>query len=163
MFLAIALVLPLLTGQLQSFGAMLCPMHLPVLLCGFICGAKYGAVVGATAPILRFFIFSMPKLWSAVPMAFELCIYGLCAGLLYKMLPKKAIYTYVSLVCAMLSGRAVWGVVSAALAGLRETAFGLEAFWLGAFAGSVPGIILQIILVPVVVLALKRAKLMLNE
>ena len=163
MFLAIALVLPFLTGQLQSFGAMLCPMHLPVLLCGFICGARYGAAVGATAPILRFALFGMPKLWSAIPMSFELCFYGLCAGLLYKLLPKKGFYTSGALVSAMLAGRAVWGIVSAVLAGLGKTSFGLEAFWLGAFAGSVPGIILQVILVPVVVLALKRAKLMLNE
>lgn len=162
-FLAMALVFPFITGQLQSFGAALCPMHLPVLLCGFICGARYGAAVGATAPVLRFALFGMPALWSALPMAFELCAYGLCAGLLYKLLPKKAIYTYISLVCSMLAGRIIWGVASVAIAGLRETAFGLEAFWLGAFAGSVPGIIIQIILVPAVVLALKRAKLMLNE
>ena len=163
MFLAMAIVFPFVTGQLQSFGAMLCPMHVPVLLCGFICGARYGAAVGATAPLLRFTLFGMPKLLSAIPMSFELCLYGLCAGLLYKLFPKKMIYTYVSLVLAMLAGRAVWGAVSAVIAGLNETAFGLEAFWLGAFAGSVPGIVLQIILVPVIVLALKRAKLMLNE
>jgi riboflavin transporter FmnP len=163
MFLAMALVFPFITGQLQSFGAALCHMHVPVLLCGFICGARYGAAVGAAAPILRFALFGMPVLWSALPMAFELCAYGLCAGLLYKLLPKKAVYTYISLVCAMLCGRIIWGFASAAISGLRETAFGLKAFWLGAFAGSVPGIIIQIILVPVVVLALKRAKLMLNE
>ena len=163
MFLAMALVFPFITGQMQSFGAALCPMHLPVLLCGFICGARYGAVVGAAAPLLRFSLFGMPVFWNAVPMTFELCAYGLFAGLLYALLPKKAVYTYVSLICAMLSGRAVWGIASATLAGLRETAFGLEAFWLSAFAGSLPGILLQIALVPAVVLALKRAHLTLNE
>ena len=163
MFLAMALVFPFITGQMQSFGTALCPMHVPVLLCGFICGAKYGAVVGAAAPLLRFFLFGMPVFWSALPMSFELCAYGLFAGLLYALLPKKALYTYVSLACAMLAGRAVWGIASAILAGLRETAFGLEAFWLSAFAGSVPGIVLQIILVPAVVLALKRARLMPGE
>ena len=162
-FLAMALVFPFITGQMQSFGAALCPMHVPVLLCGFICGARYGAAVGGAAPLLRFFLFGMPMFWSALPMAFELCVYGLCAGLLYKFLPKKALYTYVSLVCAMLAGRAVWGLVSAVISGLRETEFGLGAFWLGAFAGSVPGMVLQVILIPAVVLALKRAKLMLNE
>lgn len=163
MFLAMALVFPFITGQMQSFGAALCPMHLPVLLCGFICGARYGAVVGAAAPLLRFSLFGMPVFWNAVPMTFELCAYGLFAGLLYALLPKKAVYTYVSLICAMLAGRAVWGIASATLAGLRETAFGLEAFWLSAFAGSLPGILLQIALVPAVVLALKRAHLTLNE
>ena len=163
MFLAMALVFPFITGQMQSFGAALCPMHVPVLLCGFICGARYGAVVGAVAPLLRFVLFGMPAFWNALPMSFELCAYGLFAGLLYALLPKKAVFTYVSLVGAMLAGRAVWGGAAAVLAGLRETAFGIEAFWLSAFAGSVPGIVLQIILVPAVVLALKRARLIPGE
>jgi uncharacterized membrane protein len=163
MFLAMALVFPFITGQMQSFGAMLCPMHLPVLIRGFVCGAKYGAVVGATAPLLRFALFGKPLFWRALPMSFELCAYGLFAGLLYSLLPKKALYTYVSLIGSMLAGRAVWGIVSAVIAGLRETAFGMQAFWLSAFAGSVPGIVLQIVLVPAVVLALKRAHLTLNE
>ena len=163
MFLALALLLPFLTGQIQSFGAALCPMHIPVLLYGFICGGWYGAAVGAIAPLMRHFIFGMPLLWSAIPMAFELAVYGLCAGLLYKLLPKKAIFTYITLVCSMLAGRLVWGAVSFLIAGMRETSFSFTVFWASAFAGSVPGIILQIVLVPIIVLALKRAKLMLNE
>ncbi len=163
MFLAMALLLPFLTAQMQSFGAMLCPMHIPVLLCGFICGGPYGAAVGAIAPIMRNALFGMPLFWSAIPMAFELAAYGLCAGLLYKMLPKKAVFTYITLLCSMLAGRLVWGVVSFLLAGLRHTSFSFAAFWLAAFAQSVPGIILQIILVPIIVLALKRAKLLLNN
>ena len=163
MFLAMALVFPFITGQIQSFGAALCPMHIPVLLCGYICGSRYGVAVGAVAPLLRFAIFGMPLFWSALPMAFELCAYGLFAGLLYAVLPKKAVFTYVSLVGAMLAGRAVWGIVSAVISGLRETAFGLEAFWLSAFAGSLPGIVLQIIIVPAVVIALRRARLILTE
>ena len=163
MFLAIALLLPFLTGQMQSFGAALCPMHIPVLLCGFICGPLCGAAVGAIAPLMRHFIFGMPLLWSAIPMAFELAVYGLCAGLLYKLLPKKTVYIYITLVASMLAGRIVWGAVSFALAGLRETSFSFTVFWASAFAGSVPGIILQIALVPIIVLALKKAKLMLNE
>jgi thiamine transporter ThiT len=59
LFLALALVLPLLTGQLQQLGAKLLPMHIPVLLCGFICGWQYGLVVGFTAPLLRSAIFGM--------------------------------------------------------------------------------------------------------
>ncbi len=163
MFLAIALLLPFLTGQIQTFGAMLCPMHIPVLLCGFICNWKYGAAVGFTAPLMRHFIFHMPTLWSAIPMAFELMVYGLCAGLIYKLLPKKTVYTYITLICSMAVGRLCWGAVSFIIAGIRHTDFSFSVFWLTAVAQSVPGMILQIILVPVIVLALKRAKLSLNE
>ncbi len=162
MFLAMALIFPFITGQLQSFGSALCPMHVPVLLCGFICGAPYGAAVGAIAPLLRFALFGMPVFWNALPMSFELLSYGLFAGLLYALLPKKALFTYVSLVGAMLAGRLVWGAVRAVISGLRETPFGIEAFWLSAFAGALPGIILQLVLVPAIVLALKRAKLTLS-
>ncbi len=163
MFLAMALLLPFLTGQMQSFGASLCPMHIPVLLCGFICGGWYGAAVGAIAPLMRYFIFGMPLIWSAIPMAFELAAYGLCAGIFYKLLPKKVIFTYISLVCSMLAGRLVWGAVSFLVAGLRETSFSFTVFWASAFMQSLPGIVLQIVLVPLTVLALKKAKLMLNE
>ena len=90
MFLALAYVMPFLTGQIQQIGKMLCPMHVPVLLCGFICGAPYGLVVGALAPILRSVTLGMPVLFpSATAMAFELAVYGFMAGFLYKALPKK--------------------------------------------------------------------------
>ena len=96
-------------------------------------------------------------------MAFELAVYGLCAGLLYKLLPKKAIFTYISLISAMISGRICWGAVSFIISGLRDTDFSFHIFWLAAVAQSVPGIILQIGIIPIIVVALKRAKLMLNE
>ena len=72
MFLALALVLPFLTGQIPQIGGMLLPMHLPVFLCGLICGWRYGAVVGFVAPLMRMALFGMPPLVAAVAMAFEL-------------------------------------------------------------------------------------------
>ena len=53
MFLAIGLVLPFFTGQIPQIGSMLLPMHLPVLLCGLICGWQYGVVVGFVAPLMH--------------------------------------------------------------------------------------------------------------
>ena len=83
LFLALALVLPFLTGQIQTFGQMLAPMHLPVLLCGFVCGPVWGLAVGAVAPLLRSLLFGMPPMFpTAVAMAFELAAYGLFTGLL---------------------------------------------------------------------------------
>lgn len=163
LFLALALVLPFLTGQLQQIGNMLCPMHLPVLLCGFVCGWPWGLAVGIVAPVMRSLIFTMPAMASAVPMAVELGVYGLCTGLLYHVFPKKVPFIYLNLLCSMAAGRVVWGLFSAVLAGVNNTPFGLEVFFTKAVVNAIPGIILQILLVPVLVMALRKAKLMLNE
>ena len=111
LFLALAFVLPFLTGQIPQIGSALCPMHIPALLCGFFCGPWYGLAVGAAAPLLRSLIYGMPPLMpTGIAMCFELAAYGFVAGLLYKLLPKKNGYIYVSLISAMLAGRVVWGI-----------------------------------------------------
>ena len=164
MFLAIALVLPFLTGQIPEIGKMLCPMHIPVLLCGFFCGPWYGAAVGAIAPLLRFAIFGMPQLFpDGLAMCFELFTYGLVAGLLYYYLPKKTWAVYASLIGAMLAGRAVWGVVRVILYGFGKVPFGWTAFLSGAFVKAVPGIIVQIVLIPILVITLRKPLLRLTE
>lgn len=158
LFLALALVLPLLTAQLQQLGNAFCPMHLPVLLCGFFCGPWYGLAVGAIAPLLRFAVFGMPPLMPiGIAMCFELATYGLMSGLLYRYLPKKKPFIYVSLIAAMLAGRAVWGAVRVILYGLGKSEFGWAAFLAGAFTNAIPGMILQIVLIPLLVMALNKA------
>ena len=160
MFLAIALVLPFLTGQIPQIGNALCPMHFPVLLCGFFCGPWYGLAVGFAAPLLRFVLFGMPVLFPmGISMCFELATYGLVCGLLYSKLPKKTGNIYVSLICAMISGRIVWGAVRALLSGVAQSPFTWAAFWAGAFTTAVPGIVIHIVLIPLIVMALRRAKL----
>lgn len=162
--LALCMVLPLLTGQIPQIGSKLLPMHIPVLLCGFLCGPLWGLGVGLAAPILRSLVFGMPPLFpTAAAMAFELAAYGLLSGLFYRLLPKKTPYLYVSLILAMIGGRLVWGLAMTILMGLSGKGFSLAAFWTGAFANAWPGIVLQLILIPPVVAALKKAKLMLNE
>ena len=87
LLLALALVLPFLTGQIPQIGSALSPMHIPVLLCGFVCGAPWGMAVGLIAPIMRSLLFQMPPMWpTAFAMAFELAAYGFATGLLYKLL-----------------------------------------------------------------------------
>ena len=164
LFLALGLVLPFLTAQIPQIGSMLLPMHLPVLLCGFVCGWPYGLLVGAVTPLLRSMLFSMPPLYpTAVAMAFELAAYGLLAGLFYKLLPKKPVYVYVSLILAMLGGRVVWGLVQMILMGLVAQPFTWQIFMAGAFGNALPGILVQLVLIPVFVLALRSAKLMDHE
>ena len=152
LFLALAFVLPFLTGQVQQIGRMLCPMHIPVLLCGFICGWQWGLAVGVTAPLLRSLTLTMPPLFpAAVCMAAELAVYGAVAGLMYKLFPKKIGYVYLSLLISMVCGRIVWGAAMFACMGFDATKFGLDAFLTGAVTTAVPGIIIQIVLVPTLV------------
>lgn len=153
MFLALALLLPFMTGQIRQIGAMLCPMHIPVLLCGFFCGGTWGLAMGFVAPILRSFLFGMPQLFpQAVCMALELATYGLLSGILHK---KWSVYA--SLITAMLGGRLVWGVAMFACVGFDTGKFGLNAFLAGAVTNAIPGIILQILLIPTLVITLKKA------
>ena len=161
MFLSVGLLLPFLTGQIRNIGHTLLPMHIPVLLCGFICGAEYGFLVGITVPLLRSFIFSMPVMYpNALAMAFELAVYGLLAGAIYSHSKKKNIISiYISLISAIISGRVVWGIMWMVFAGVSEGAFTITVFLTRAFANAVPGIILQLILIPTVVMVLKNATL----
>ena len=157
--LALGLVLPFLTGQIPEIGSMLSPLHIPVLICGFVCGWHYGMAVGIILPIMRSLIFTMPPMMAAIPMAFEMAIYGLLTGLMYRFLPKKMPYLYVSLVVSMLAGRVVWGAARYVIAGLNNTSFTFSAFLAGAIFNAVPGIILQIVLIPILVMILDNPKL----
>lgn len=158
--LALAMVLPLFTGQIPEIGGALCPMHLPVLLCGFICGWPWGTAVGFFAPLLRYMIFGMPPIFpTGISMAFELAAYGCISGVLYRHLPPKPGSTYASLLAAMVGGRLVWGGVRFVLAGLTAGEFPFSAFIAGAVTTALPGILLQLLLIPLILAALKRAQL----
>ncbi len=159
LFLALAYVLPFLTGQIPEIGSRLCPMHIPVLLCGFICGPYWGLAVGFVAPLFRSLTLGVPLLFpSAVCMAFELAVYGAVSGLMHKLLPRKKPYIYLSLIIAMLAGRFVWGAVMFLCMGADSGAFGIAAFVAGAFTNAIPGIILQLVLVPVIVMLFENSK-----
>ncbi|HCP15318.1 MAG TPA: ECF transporter S component [Peptococcaceae bacterium] len=163
LFLALCMVLPFLTGQIPQIGSALAPMHIPVLLCGFVCGWPYGLAVGFIAPLLRFLLFGMPPIFPVgLAMAFELAAYGVISGILYKLLPKKTPYLYVSLIVAMLIGRVVWGILRFALVGFASTEFSFGMFLGGAFITAIPGIVCHILLIPVIVIAMQKAKLIVN-
>ena len=153
LFLALAYVMPFLTGQIPEIGSMLCPMHIPVLLCGFICGWPWGLTVGFVAPLLRSLTMGMPPLYpAAVCMAFELAAYGAVAGVMHRLLPRKRPYVYVSLPIAMLAGRLVWGAAMFLCVGAGGGRFTAAAFLAGAVVNALPGIVVQILLVPVLVM-----------
>ncbi len=156
MFLAIGLVLPFFTGQIQQIGNMLLPMHIPVMLCGLICGWQYGAVVGLTLPLIRSLLFGMPPIFPAAPaMAVELCIYGLAIGFLYGLFKKQNLAAvYASLIPSMILGRIAWGGAQTVLLSMRESAFTFNAFLAGAILNAIPGIILQLLLIPAIMTTL---------
>lgn len=161
MFLAIGMVLPFLTGQIPEVGNMMLPMHITVLLCGLICGWQYGAVLGFVLPLLRYLIFGMPVLFpTGTAMAFELMTYGLVIGLVYTLSRWKCIISlYRALIAAMIAGRIVWAAAQMILLGVSGGAFTMKIFLAGAFFNAVPGIIIQLILIPTVMIALGRTGL----
>lgn len=158
LFLALCMVLPILTGGIPTIGNMLLPMHIPVLLCGLICGWQYGLVVGFAAPLLRSALFGMPPLYPvALAMAFELAAYGVIIGVMYARTRKGGLgAVYASLLTAMVGGRLVWGLAEILLLGLGGNAFTMQAFLSGALLTAVPGIVVQLVLIPGLMVALDR-------
>jgi len=121
LMLALGIVLPLFTAQIKEIGDSLLPMHIPVMLCGLICGWGYGTTVGLCMPFLRSLIFSMPPLYpNAIWMALELAAYGFIIGFLYNRKHKRSLLLlYISLIASMLGGRIVWGVAKLVLLGVK--------------------------------------------
>ena len=158
MLLALGLVLPFFTGQIPQIGKMLCPMHLPVLLCGLLCGWKYGLAVGFLLPLLRSAVLTAPPMFpTAIAMAFELAAYGLLVGWLYARSRWQCVAAlYRCLILAMIGGRVVWAAVRIVLSGVSGQAFTWQMFLSGAFLTAIPGIILQLAFIPVVMVALDR-------
>lgn len=158
---ALGLFLPFLTGQIPQIGSKLSPMHIPILLCGFLCGWQYGLIAGFITPILRSVLFGMPPMMpTAAAMAFELAAYGAFTGILYRLLPRNVLNVYVTLVASMLLGRVVWGVASMLLYMANGSQFTFAIFLTGAFVNAVPGIVLHIVIIPPIVLALRKAKIL---
>ena len=163
MFIALGLVLPFLT-QIPSLGNRFLPMHLPVLVAGFVCGGPLGMMIGFVTPLIRSLLFGMPPLYpTALAMSFELATFGLLTGVIYRRLPKGIPYTYIALLIAMVAGRAVWGVVSFILFAIAGNAFTWQIFLTGAVLNAIPGIIFQLIIVPMLVTAFEKAKLILPD
>ena len=164
MFMAIGLVLPFITGQIPAIGKMLCPMHLPIMLCGIFCGWQYGLIVGFITPLLRGVLFGMPALIpGGVSMAFELATYAVVIAIVYRALPKKLLAIYVSLIVSMIAGRIVWGIARLIIAGVVGNAFTASMFIASGITNAIPGIIAQLILIPAIVMASRKMLVSMEE
>lgn len=156
--IAIGLILPMLTANIPTLGSMLLPMHLPILLCGLYCGMKYGIIAGVVTPLLRSVMFGMPPLFPvAIAMAFELAMYGAMAGWVYVSIQNKKGSVYPALFVAMLAGRIVWGATMFVLLSIGGGVFTFPMFIAGAFTKAIPGITLQLILIPAIMYALQKS------
>ena len=159
LFLALAVLLPVVVHGLgDNLGRVLLPMHIPVLLAGFLVGPAAGLLVGVLAPGLSHMISGtgMPPVDRIVPMALELAMYGFVAGMAYRRLQLNI---YISLIIAMILGRVMFGMgqlIRGLMAGLS---FGDAEFltW-GAIAAGLPGIMLQLVLIPILVAGVRRNK-----
>lgn len=160
MFLALIFVLPLLTGQIPQLGERFCPMHIPVFLCGYLCSGPWGMIIGFIGPLLRSVTVGVPTplFPKAFSIAFELAAYGLVSGILYKLLPKKKSNLYLSLIVSMVCGRLVRAFVMLCCVGLDVTKLDLPAYWTAVAVNAVPGIVIQLLLIPVLVSAVEKYK-----
>ena len=163
--LAVGMVLPFLTGQLQSFGQLISPLHIPAFICGLTCGWGWGAALGFVLPILRGLIFGMPPFPAVgLPMAFELMFYGLVTGIAYPMLRKAfkeqhLVAMLIAMIIAMIVGRCAGGIAKAIMMGLQGQSYGFSTFLAAYFTGTVVGAVIHLIVCPLIVLALEKAKL----
>ena len=159
LFVALGVILPILCHGIPNAGSVLLPMHIPVLLCGLICGWQYGLACGLLAPLLSSLITGMPPMAILPSMLCELAVYGLLAGLFFQFIHtgKSLANVYISLIGAMLGGRIVYGVINALI--FRAGEYSLAVWATASFVTALPGIIIQLVLIPMVVLALRKAKL----
>lgn len=157
--LALCVVLPQAFHAVPNAGSIYLPMHIPVLLCGLICGWSYGLLCGLVGPALSTLFTGMPLVAYLPSMLVELGIYGLMSGFMMQIIKTKKSYAdlYISLAIAMLTGRIIAGIAKALI--FAPGKITMAAWVTSYFVTSLPGIIIQLILIPVIVFALMKARL----
>ena len=159
LLIALGIILPPALHAVPNAGIVLLPMHLPILLCGIVCGIPYGLACGIATPILSHLLTGMPPAALLPAMTPELAVYGLAAALILHFVCMKNTYikVYIALVGAMLAGRIVFGALNALIFSAGE--YSLQIWLTAAFVTALPGIAVQLVLIPVIVIALSKAKL----
>lgn len=157
--IALCVVLPMAFHSVENAGSVLCPMHLPVLLCGLVCGWPFGLLCGLAGPLLSSLLTGMPPVAYLPAMLVELAVYGLVSGLLMRLVHTGHLYAdlYISLVGAMLVGRVAAGVSRALIFAAGK--YSLAAWTAAYFVTCLPGLVIQLALLPTIVFALEKAGL----
>lgn len=154
LMVAIGLILPYFTAHMFGVpGTVLLPMHIPILLCGLVCGVRYGMICAVIVPVLSSLLTGMPVFYPMLPiMVCELLVYGCVSGLMYK---KFKFNVFLSLITAMVLGRVAYGLVFSILATINTSPLKALSVW-GAITTGLPGIIIQLVLIPTVVIFLDK-------
>ena len=157
--IALCVVLPQAFHAIPNAGSIYCPMHIPVLLCGLICGWQYGLLCGIAGPLVSALITGMPPAAVLPGMLVECAAYGALTGLMMQLVHTKKVYPdlYISLLVAMLGGRIISGIAKALI--FSAGSYSMAAWVTGSFVTSLPGIIVHLVLIPSIVYALMKAKL----
>lgn len=157
--IALCVVLPMAFHSIQNAGSIFLPMHMPVLLCGLICGWPFGLLCGIAGPVLSSLITGMPPMAYLPGMAIELAAYGLVAGIMMQLIHTKKLYIdlYISLSAALIAGRIIAGICKALIFSVGK--YSMAAWATSYFVTAMPGLIIQIVLLPSIIFALQTAKL----
>lgn len=159
LLVAIGIILPITLHAIPNSGMILLPMHIPVLICGLICGPVYGLICGILTPILSSLLTGMPPAAMLPAMICELAVYGALAGIFVRMVRTKNIYVniYAALIAAMIGGRIVYGILNAFI--FKAGEYSMQVWLASAFVTALPGVIIQLVLIPIIVIALQKTRL----
>lgn len=157
--IALCYVLPLMFHGIQNAGSIFCPMHIPVFICGLVCGWPYGLLCGLAGPALSSALSGMPPVAYLPSMMVELAVYGLAAGLMMKLVHTKSTYAdlYISLIVAIICGRVLAGVAKALI--FARGSYTISAWVAGSVVTSWPGTVIQLVFIPTIVFALMKSHL----
>ena len=162
--IALCYVLPIAFHSV-GLGGMLSPMHIPVLLCGLVCGGVPGLLCGLVGPVLSSLLSGMPPMLMLIRMIPELCVYGLTAGFVMKRLHtgSNAKDVYISMILAMIAGRIVGGIATAVFFAVTSGVYSVALWFASYFVEGIPGIAVHLVVVPVLVFSLQKARLIPNR
>lgn len=157
--IALCYVIPLMFHGIQNAGSIFCPMHIPVFICGLICGWQYGLLCGIAGPALSSALSGMPPVAIMPSMMVELAVYGTAAGLMMKLVRTKSTYAdlYISLIVAIVCGRVLAGLAKALI--FARGSYSMSAWIAGSVVTSWPGTVIQLVFIPTIVFALMKSHL----
>ena len=157
--IALCVVLPMAFHMIPNAGSVMLPMHIPVLLCGLVCGWPWGLACGVLGPLLSSLLTSMPPAAVLPSMMVECAVYGLVTGVMLLLVRTKSVYAdlYLSMIAAMILGRIVGGAAKALL--FAPGSMTMKIWAAGYFVTGLPGIAVQLVLIPSLVFALMKANL----
>ena len=157
--IALCYVIPLMFHGIQNAGNIFCPMHIPVFICGLICGWQYGLLCGIAGPALSSALSSMPPVAILPSMMVELAVYGTVAGLMMKLVRTKSTYAdlYISLIVAIVCGRVLAGLAKALI--FARGSYSMSAWIAGSVVTSWPGTVIQLVFIPTIFFALMKSHL----